>query len=179
MSPWTRRHGRLGGDGQVRSANIVMKGGAKSASHLTAARCWLFCGRHGRRVLLLGPFRAKLEKHQGNLTRAAVELAKDWPRTDARRLEAMLIAAAQTTLVTPVTATCSTRNRHCAIGSGAHMPGAAQALTENTNYRRAISVAKGTDNRGDMWHLYEPHRVIETTSNTRFASSRAQDKDQR
>src|SRR5471032_2710225 len=92
----------LGGDGQVTLGNIVMKGGAKKVRRIYGGKVMVgFAGGTADAFSLLDRFEAKLEKHQGNLTRAAVELAKDW-RTDRmlRRLEAMLIAAdAQTTLV--------------------------------------------------------------------------------
>ncbi len=100
-----RRGGQvaLGGDGQVTLGNIVMKGGAKKVRRIYNGDKVLvgFAGGTADAFSLLDRFEAKLEKHQGNLTRAAVELAKDW-RTDRmlRRLEAMLIAAdATTTLV--------------------------------------------------------------------------------
>ena len=92
-----RRGGKvaLGGDGQVTLGNIVMKGGAKKVRRIYGGKVLVgFAGGTADAFSLLDRFEAKLEKHQGNLTRAAVELAKDW-RTDRmlRRLEAMLIAA--------------------------------------------------------------------------------------
>src|ERR1700743_1297211 len=92
----------LGGDGQVTLGNIVMKGSARKVRRIYNNKVLVgFAGSTADAFSLLDRFEAKLEKHQGNLMRAAVELAKDW-RTDKilRRLEAMLITAdAQTTLV--------------------------------------------------------------------------------
>src|SRR6184192_987592 len=85
----------LGGDGQVTLGNIVMKGGAKKVRRIYNGKVLVgFAGGTADAFSLLDRFEAKLEKHQGNLTRAAVELAKDW-RTDRmlRRLEAMLVVA--------------------------------------------------------------------------------------
>lgn len=83
----------LGGDGQVTLGNIVMKGGARKVRRIYNNQVLVgFAGGTADAFSLLDRFEAKLEKHQGNLTRAAVELAKDW-RTDRllRRLEAMLL----------------------------------------------------------------------------------------
>jgi ATP-dependent HslUV protease subunit HslV len=102
----------LGGDGQVTLGNIVMKGSARKVRRIYNGQVLVgFAGGTADAFALLDRFEAKLEKHQGNLTRAAVELAKDW-RTDRmlRRLEAMLITAdAHTTLV--LTGTCWSRKR--------------------------------------------------------------------
>ena len=85
----------LGGDGQVTLGNIVIKGGARKVRRLYHDRILAgFAGGTADAFTLFERFEAKLEKHQGNLMRSAVELAKDW-RTDRmlRRLEAMLAVA--------------------------------------------------------------------------------------
>ena len=82
----------LGGDGQVTLGNIVMKATARKVRRLYQGKVLAgFAGGTADAFTLFERFEAKLEKHQGNLLRAAVELAKDW-RTDRmlRRLEAML-----------------------------------------------------------------------------------------
>ncbi|TAK45218.1 MAG: ATP-dependent protease subunit HslV, partial [Betaproteobacteria bacterium] len=82
----------LGGDGQVTLGNVVIKGGAKKVRRLYQDRILAgFAGGTADAFTLFERFEAKLDKHQGNLMRSAVELAKDW-RTDRilRRLEAML-----------------------------------------------------------------------------------------
>src|SRR5476649_2847130 len=85
----------LGGDGQVTLGNIVMKGTARKVRKLYHGKVLAgFAGGTADAFTLIERFEAKLEKHQGNLMRSAVELAKDW-RTDRmlRRLEAMLAVA--------------------------------------------------------------------------------------
>ena len=85
----------MAGDGQVTLGNAVMKHGARKVRRLHGGKVLAgFAGASADAFTLFDKFEAKLEQHQGNLTRAAVELAKDW-RTDRvlRRLEAMLLAA--------------------------------------------------------------------------------------
>lgn len=92
-----RRHGKvvIGGDGQVSLGNTVMKGNARKVRRLYKDQIIAgFAGGTADAFTLFERFEAQLEKHQGNLVRAAVELAKDW-RTDRalRRLEALLAVA--------------------------------------------------------------------------------------
>ena len=85
----------IGGDGQVTLGNIVVKASARKVRRLYQDRILAgFAGGTADAFTLFERFEAKLEKHQGNLLRSAVELAKDW-RTDRilRRLEAMLAVA--------------------------------------------------------------------------------------
>src|SRR3970040_1865507 len=85
----------LGGDGQVTLGQVVLKAGARKVRRLYNDRILAgFAGGTADAFTLFERFEAKLEKHQGNLMRSAVELAKDW-RTDRilRRLEAMLAVA--------------------------------------------------------------------------------------
>ena len=92
----------IGGDGQVTLGNTVMKGNARKVRRLYQNKVLAgFAGGTADAFTLFELFDAKLEKHQGNLTRAAVELAKDW-RQDRmlRRLEAILaVADAETSLI--------------------------------------------------------------------------------
>ncbi len=92
-----RRNGKvvIGGDGQVSAGNTIMKGNAKKVRRLFNNKVIAgFAGGTADAFTLFERFEAKLEKHQGNLVRSAVELAKDW-RTDKmlRRLEALLVVA--------------------------------------------------------------------------------------
>ncbi len=92
-----RRHGKviMGGDGQVSLGNTVMKGNAKKVRRLYHGQVLAgFAGATADAFTLFERFEGQLEKHQGHLVRAAVELAKDW-RTDRSlsRLEAMLAVA--------------------------------------------------------------------------------------
>ncbi|ANI12978.1 ATP-dependent protease subunit HslV [Pseudomonas sp. R3.Fl] len=92
-----RRNGKvvMGGDGQVSLGNTVMKGNAKKVRRLYHGQVLAgFAGATADAFTLFERFEQQLEKHQGHLVRAAVELAKDW-RTDRSlsRLEAMLAVA--------------------------------------------------------------------------------------
>src|SRR5258707_129646 len=94
-----RRDGKvaLGGDGQVTLGNVVVKASARKVRRLYQDRILAgFAGGTADAFTLFERFEQKLDKHQGNLMRSAVELAKDW-RTDRilRRLEAMLVGADQ------------------------------------------------------------------------------------
>src|SRR5258706_15276232 len=85
----------MGGDGQVTLGSVVIKGSARKVRRLYQGRILAgFAGATADALTLFERFEAKLEKHQGNLVRSAVELTKDW-RTDRvlRRLEAMLVVA--------------------------------------------------------------------------------------
>ena len=157
----------LGGDGQVTLGNIVMKGSARKVRRIYNGKVLVgFAGGTADAFALLDRFEAKLEKHQGNLTRAAVELAKDW-RTDRmlRRLEAMLIAAdADSTLVlTGNGDVLEPENGVCAIGSGgAYAQAAAKALADNTEMSPREIVEKSLQIAGDMCIYTNHNRVIET-----------------
>ena len=92
-----RRNGKvvIGGDGQVSMGNTIMKGNARKVRRLYKDQVIAgFAGGTADAFTLFERFEAKLEQHQGNLTKAAVELAKDW-RTDRilRKLEALLAVA--------------------------------------------------------------------------------------
>ena len=151
-----RRNGRvvIGGDGQVTLGDTVMKGNARKVRRLYQNKIIAgFAGGTADAFTLFERFEGKLEKHGGNLTRAAVELAKDW-RTDRllRRLEALLIVAdLQTTLIISGTGDVVEPERHlAAIGSGgAYAQAAAQALLEHTELdartivEQALKIAAG------------------------------------
>ncbi|MDR5794441.1 ATP-dependent protease subunit HslV [Caballeronia sp. LZ008] len=164
-----RRDGKvaLGGDGQVTLGNIVMKGGAKKVRRIYGGKVLVgFAGGTADAFSLLDRFEAKLEKHQGNLTRAAVELAKDW-RTDRmlRRLEAMLITADKdnTLVITGNGDVLDPEHGIAAIGSGgAYAQAAGQALIENTDLSPRDIVEKALTIAGDMCIYTNHNRVIET-----------------
>ena len=156
----------LGGDGQVTLGNIVMKGSARKVRRVYHDKVMVgFAGATADAFALLDRFEGKLEKFQGNLTRAAVELAKDW-RTDRmlRKLEAMMIVAdAETTLViTGNGDVLYPENGVCAIGSGgAYAQAAARALLDNTELNAAQIVEKSLEIAGDMCIYTNHNRVIE------------------
>ncbi|HZR68152.1 MAG TPA: ATP-dependent protease subunit HslV [Burkholderiales bacterium] len=149
-----RRDGKvaLGGDGQVTLGNVVIKAGARKVRRLYHDRILAgFAGGTADAFTLFERFEAKLEKHQGNLLRSAVELAKDW-RTDRmlRRLEAMLgVADRETSLViTGVGDVLEPELGLISLGSGGpYAQAAARALLDDTTLsaeqivRKALSIA--------------------------------------
>ncbi|MBK7541786.1 MAG: ATP-dependent protease subunit HslV [Candidatus Competibacteraceae bacterium] len=151
-----RRNGRvvIGGDGQVTLGNTVMKGNARKVRRLYQNKVIAgFAGGTADAFTLFERFEGKLEKHGGNLTRAAVEMAKDW-RTDRilRRLEALLIVAdLGTTLILSGNGDVIEPERElAAIGSGgSYAQAAAQALLEHTELdartivEQALKIAAG------------------------------------
>src|SRR5207342_2034813 len=127
----------LGGDGQVTLGNVVIKGGAKKIRRLYQDRILAgFAGGTADAFTLFERFESKLDKHQGNLLRSAVELAKDW-RTDRvlRRLEAMLAVADRESslIITGMGDVIEPESGLIAIGSGGpYAQAAARALLEYT-----------------------------------------------
>ena len=147
-----RRNGRvvLGGDGQVTLGNMVMKRGARKVRRLHHGRVLAgFAGATADAFTLFELFDAKLEKHSGQLARAAVELAKDW-RTDRllRRLEAMLaVADAETSLIVSGNGdVLEPEDGLMAIGSGGpYAQAAARALLDHSplDARQIVEAALG------------------------------------
>lgn len=127
----------IAGDGQVSLGNTVMKGNAKKVRRLYNNKVLAgFAGGTADAFTLFERFESKLEIHQGNLTRAAVELAKDW-RTDRmlRKLEALLAVADETAsfIITGNGDVVQPENDLIAIGSGGPFAqSAASALLDNT-----------------------------------------------
>ena len=134
-----RRNGKvvIGGDGQVSLGNTIMKGNARKVRRLHNDQVIAgFAGGTADAFTLFERFEAKLEQHQGNLTRAAVELAKDW-RTDRmlRKLEALLAVADSeaSLIITGNGDVIQPEDDLIAIGSGGPFAqSAARALLENT-----------------------------------------------
>ena len=128
----------MAGDGQVSVGNTVMKGNARKVRRLYKDQVLAgFAGGTADAFTLFERFEGKLEKHQGNLTRAAVELAKDW-RTDRmlRRLEALLTVADSTAtlMISGKGDVIEPEGDLIAIGSGGpYAQAAARALIENTD----------------------------------------------
>lgn len=157
----------VGGDGQVTLGNVVIKGTAKKVRKLYNDRVLVgFAGGTADAFTLFERFETKLEKYQGHLTRAAVELAKDW-RTDRmlRRLEAMLIVAdtEATLVITGNGDVLEPEGGIAAIGSGgAYAQAAARALQENTDLAPADIVKKALQIAGDICIYTNQNHVIET-----------------
>ena len=145
----------MGGDGQVTLGNIVVKGTARKVRRLYQNRILAgFAGGTADAFTLFERFEAKLEKHQGNLLRSAVELAKDW-RTDRmlRRLEAMLSVADKevSLIITGNGDVLEPEHGIVAIGSGgAYAQSAARALLENTDLDPLAIVTKSLEIAGDL-----------------------------
>jgi ATP-dependent HslUV protease subunit HslV len=145
-----RRHGRvvMAGDGQVTLGQEVLKAGARKLRLLYKDRVLAgFAGSTADAFALFARFEAKLEAHNGNLSRSVVELAKDW-RTDRalRHLEALLLVAdtANTYIVSGSGDVIEPDDEIAAIGSGGPFAkAAAVALAENTDYdaRRIVEKA--------------------------------------
>jgi ATP-dependent HslUV protease subunit HslV len=144
-----RRAGKvaLGGDGQVTLGNVVIKAGARKVRRLYQDRILAgFAGGTADAFTLFERFEAKLDKHQGNLMRSAVELAKDW-RTDRilRRLEAMLAVADRTAslIITGAGDVLEPEHGLIAIGSGGpYAQAAARGLLDETELDAETIVRK-------------------------------------
>jgi ATP-dependent HslUV protease subunit HslV len=156
----------LGGDGQVTLGNVVIKGGAKKIRRLHHDRILAgFAGGTADAFTLFERFEAKLDKHQGNLMRSAVELAKDW-RTDRilRRLEAMLAVADKehSLIITGLGDVLEPEHGIVAIGSGgAFAQAAARALLENTSLKPKEIVEKALSVAADLCIYTNHQRSIE------------------
>ncbi len=156
----------IGGDGQVSFGNTVMKGNARKVRRLYHDKVIAgFAGGTADAFTLFERFEGALEKYQGNLTRAAVELAKDW-RTDRmlRRLEAMLLVAdTQTSLLISGTGDVVEPEHHCvAIGSGGpYAQAAARALLENTELAARAVVEKSLGIAADICIYTNANLTIE------------------
>ena len=137
----------VGGDGQVTLGNTVMKANARKVRRLYHDRVIAgFAGGTADAFTLFERFEGKLEKHQGNLVRAAVELAKDW-RTDRmlRRLEALLAVAdtSSSLVISGSGDVIEPEGGVMAIGSGGpYAQAAARALYENTELDARVIVER-------------------------------------
>jgi len=164
-----RRNGQvvIGGDGQVSLGNTVMKGNARKVRRLYNDKVIAgFAGGTADAFTLFERFEAKLDKHQGNLTRSALELAKDW-RTDRmmRRLEALLAVADNETslIITGNGDVIEPEDGLMAIGSGGPFAqSAATALFQNTELSARDIVEKSLNIAADIC-IYTNHNLtIET-----------------
>ena len=161
-----RRDGKvvIGGDGQVTLGNTVVKANARKIRRLGKSSNVLagFAGATADAFTLFELFEAKLDKHGNNLTRAAVEMAKEW-RTDRRlgRLEAMLAVADQeaSLLISGNGDVLEPEHGLIAIGSGGpYAQAAAKALMENSSLPARDIVEKALKIAGDIC-IYTNHNV--------------------
>lgn len=168
-----RRNGEvvIGGDGQVSFGNTMMKGNARKVRRLYHGKVLAgFAGGTADAFTLFERFEGKLEKHQGHLTRAAVELAKDW-RTDRllRRLEALLLIADKSAslMLSGNGDVVEPEDDLMAIGSGGPFAqAAARALLDHTELSAAEIVEKALHVAADIC-IYTNHNLtIECLSET-------------
>ena len=156
----------VGGDGQVTMGNTVMKGNARKVRRLYKDRVLAgFAGGTADAFTLFELFEAQLEKHQGKLVKAAVELAKAWrSERSLRQLEALLIVAdKETTLVISGNGdVIEPEDNMIAIGSGGSFAtAAARALMDNTELGAQDIVEKGLNIAGDICIYTNHNRRIE------------------
>ncbi len=157
----------IGGDGQVTLGNIVIKGTARKVRRLHNGKVLAgFAGATADAFTLFERFEAKLDKHQGQLARAAIELTKDW-RTDRvlRRLEAMLaVADDQTSLIiTGNGDVLEPENGIVAIGSGGpYAQAAAKALLDHTDLTAEQIVKKSLEIAGELCIYTNMNHTVET-----------------
>lgn len=164
-----RRNGQvaLGGDGQVTLGNIVIKATAKKVRRIFQDKVLAgFAGATADAFTLFERFEAKLEKHQGQLARSAVELAKDW-RSDRvlRRLEAMLAVADRSAslIITGNGDVLEPELSIVAIGSGgAYAQAAARALLTHSALSAADIVRESLGVAADICIYTNRELTIET-----------------
>ena len=163
-----RRAGKvvIGGDGQVSMGNTVMKGNARKVRRLYKGQVLAgFAGATADAFTLFERFEGKLEKHSGNLTRSAVELAKDW-RTDRmlRRLEALLVVADReaSLILTGTGDVVEPEDSLMAIGSGgSYAQAAARAMLDTTELSAREIVERGLNIAADICVFTNHNLVIE------------------
>jgi ATP-dependent HslUV protease subunit HslV len=157
----------LGGDGQVTLGAIVVKSSARKVRKLYRDQVLAgFAGATADAFTLFERFEAKLEKHQGHLVRAAIELTKDW-RTDRvlRRLEAMLAVADReaSLIITGNGDVLEPEYGIVSIGSGgAFAHASARALLANTELAPAEIVKKSLEIAADLCIYTNQNHIIET-----------------
>jgi ATP-dependent HslUV protease subunit HslV len=156
----------VGGDGQVTLGDTIMKGNATKVRKIYGDKVIVgFAGATADAFTLLERFEGMLERHGGQLKRAAVELAKDW-RTDRvlRKLEAMLIIADKeaSLLVSGTGDVIDAFDDLIAIGSGGpYAQSAARALFNNTDLSARDIVEKSLEIAGDTCIYTNHSRTIE------------------
>jgi ATP-dependent HslUV protease, peptidase subunit HslV len=157
----------IGGDGQVTLGNIVVKGTARKVRKIYHDKVLAgFAGATADAFTLFERFEGKLEKHQGHLVRAAIELTKDW-RTDRvlRRLEAMLAVANEeaSLIITGNGDVLEPEQGIVAIGSGgAYAHASAKALLDHTQLSAPEIVKKSLEIAGELCIYTNMHHTIET-----------------
>ncbi|MBE4370779.1 ATP-dependent protease subunit HslV [Vibrio parahaemolyticus] len=161
----------IAGDGQVSLGNTVMKGNARKVRRLYNNKVLAgFAGGTADAFTLFERFESKLQMHQGHLTKAAVELAKDWRSDRAlRKLEALLAVADETAslIITGNGDVVQPENDLIAIGSGgAYAQAAATALLENTDLDAREIAEKALNIAGDICVFTNHNHTVEELDST-------------
>ncbi|HAS6493751.1 TPA: ATP-dependent protease subunit HslV [Vibrio parahaemolyticus] len=161
----------IAGDGQVSLGNTVMKGNARKVRRLYNNKVLAgFAGGTADAFTLFERFESKLQMHQGHLTKAAVELAKDWRSDRAlRKLEALLAVVDETAslIITGNGDVVQPENDLIAIGSGgAYAQAAATALLENTDLDAREIAEKALNIAGDICVFTNHHHTVEELDST-------------
>ncbi|OQU49252.1 ATP-dependent protease subunit HslV [Vibrio parahaemolyticus] len=161
----------IAGDGQVSLGNTIMKGNARKVRRLYNNKVLAgFAGGTADAFTLFERFESKLQMHQGHLTKAAVELAKDWRSDRAlRKLEALLAVADETAslIITGNGDVVQPENDLIAIGSGgAYAQAAATALLENTDLDAREIAEKALNIAGDICVFTNHHHTVEELDST-------------
>ena len=161
----------IAGDGQVSLGNTVMKGNARKVRRLYNNKVLAgFAGGTADAFTLFEKFESKLQMHQGHLTKAAVELAKDWRSDRAlRKLEALLAVADETAslIITGNGDVVQPENDLIAIGSGGNFAqAAATALLENTDLDAREIAEKSLNIAGDICVFTNHQHTIEELEST-------------
>ncbi|KPM94221.1 ATP-dependent protease subunit HslV [Vibrio alginolyticus] len=161
----------IAGDGQVSLGNTVMKGNARKVRRLYNNQVLAgFAGGTADAFTLFERFESKLQMHQGHLTKAAVELAKDWRSDRAlRKLEALLAVADETAslIITGNGDVVQPEHDLIAIGSGgAYAQAAATALLENTDLDAREIAEKALNIAGDICVFTNHHHTVEGLDST-------------
>lgn len=156
----------IGGDGQVSLGNTVMKGNARKVRRLYDGQVLAgFAGGTADAFTLFEKFEAQLQKHHGQLTRAAVELAKEWRSDRAlRKLEAILAVADHTAslIITGNGDVLQPENDLIGVGSGGNYAlSAARALLENTDLSATEIVEKSLNIAADICVFTNHNQTIE------------------
>ncbi len=159
----------IGGDGQVSLGNTIMKGNARKVRRLYKNQVIAgFAGGTADAFLLFELFEGKLEKHGGQMIRAAVELAKEWRSDRAlRRLEALLcVANAEASLIISGNGdVIEPEDSLMAVGSGgAYAQAAARAMLDTTELSAREIVARGLQIAGDICVFTNQNHTFEELS---------------
>ena len=168
----------IGGDGQVSLGNTVMKGNARKVRRLYNDKVLAgFAGGTADALTLFEKFEAQLQKHHGQLTRAAVELAKEWRSDRAlRKLEAILAVADHTAslIITGNGDVVQPENDLIGVGSGGNYAlASARALLDNTDLGAREIVEKSLNIAADICVFTNGNLTIETLTSEPVAEENA------